>query len=107
MQNDSQYSKWKEILEKFNGYKGTITGFCKANNISKDKFYYYKRKLEKKNSSIFHAVTIEKDKSITENVEDSKASDTIRIEIGKATIIIPSENAGMLSELIKELIATC
>ncbi|MCT4607511.1 MAG: hypothetical protein N4A64_15655 [Marinisporobacter sp.] len=36
---------WKEDLEKFSSYKGTVINYCRENNISKGQFYYYKKKL--------------------------------------------------------------
>lgn len=33
---------WKEFLEKFSSYEGSVTDYCKENDISKSQFYYYK-----------------------------------------------------------------
>lgn len=40
---------WREFLEKFSSYKGSVSSFCKENNISKGQFYYYKKRFEKSN----------------------------------------------------------
>ena len=33
---------WKGILNKYPSFKGTISAFCKQQNIKKHQFYYYK-----------------------------------------------------------------
>lgn len=49
---------WRGILEKFSSYEGTVTSFCKENNISKSQFYYYKNKFEQSSKPTFHAIVI-------------------------------------------------
>lgn len=43
---------WRGFLEEFFSYEGTVSGFCKENNISKSQYYYYKNKFEQSNKHI-------------------------------------------------------
>ena len=38
--------KWNEFISLFSSYEGTVSSFCKENNISKSQFYYHKRRAE-------------------------------------------------------------
>lgn len=93
-------SRWKSILDDFSSYEGTITSFCKENNISKSQLYYYRKKSERVNGSIFHAISL---KEKTEVIVDSRNTNSIRIEIGNAKIFIPANEIAALSSIVKEL----
>ncbi len=47
---------WKDILEKFSKYEGTISGFCREYDVNIHRLYYQRKKLRKKNESIFWPV---------------------------------------------------
>jgi hypothetical protein len=99
---------WRGFLEKFSSYGGSVTSFCKENNISKSQFYYYKNKFEKSSKSAFHAIVINNEEStpkIANNI--IKGYNDIRIEIGKANIYIPANETALLSTIIKELTKSC
>ncbi len=51
---------WKDILEKFSKYEGTISGFCREYDVNIHRLYYQRKKLRKKNESIFHAINLTK-----------------------------------------------
>jgi hypothetical protein len=51
---------WREFFEKFSSYEGSVSSFCKENNISKSQFYYYKKRFEKSNKPTFHAIILNK-----------------------------------------------
>lgn len=108
MKNKFNDVTWKGFLEKFSSYEGTVTSFCKENNISKSQFYYYKNKFEQSNKPEFHAIVINneelKHKSINNNVKGYK---DVRIEIGKANIFIPANEIELLSNILKELSKSC
>jgi hypothetical protein len=40
---------WKDILEKFSKYEGTISGFCREYDVNIHRLYYQRKKLRKKN----------------------------------------------------------
>lgn len=42
-----------EILQKYNNYAGTLTGFCKIQQVSKTTFYKWLRNSKDKNNSKF------------------------------------------------------
>lgn len=104
MENELEEEYWGKILEKYSSYEGTLRDFCSENNITKHKLYYYKKKLEKPNKQAFHAIALKPVKAIG-NAE--KAYKDIRIEIGKANIFIPTNEADLLKTILKELAATC
>ncbi|WP_333861950.1 hypothetical protein [Clostridium sp.] len=39
---------WKEFLERLSSYRGTVTDYCRENNMSKGQFYYYEKNSTKK-----------------------------------------------------------
>jgi hypothetical protein len=97
---------WREFIDKFSSYEGTVTQYCLENNISKSQFYYHKRRFEKPAEATFHAISFEK----VQGVEiDNKSINTkdIRIELGKANIFIPVNEIAVLSEVIKEIAKSC
>ena len=50
---------WREFLDKFSSYEGSVISLCKENNISKGRFYHYKKRFEKKsNKPTFHAISL-------------------------------------------------
>ncbi|MBW9159738.1 IS66 family insertion sequence element accessory protein TnpA [Clostridium tagluense] len=100
--------RWRGFLEKFSSYEGTVTSFCKKNNISKSQFYYYKSKLEQSSKPTFHAIAISNKESNPQTVNNSvKGYNDIRIEIGKANIYIPANEIALLSNILKELSKSC
>ncbi|MDT8719754.1 hypothetical protein IAI10_24335 [Clostridium sp. 19966] len=107
MQKGSQDNKWKAIFNEFSNYNGSIKSFCKENNISKDQFYYYKTKFKKADSSIFQAVQMNDNFATAKRVSPETALKVIRVEIGKAAILIPSDEISMLTDVIKELVKAC
>ena len=46
MANRVDNSSWKEYIDKFSSYEGTVTDFCKENNLSKSQFYYHKKRFK-------------------------------------------------------------
>lgn len=104
MEDTFEQESWEKILEKYSSYKGSLSDFCSENNITKHQLYYYKKKLEKPNRPAFHAITLKPVKA-TDNAE--KAYKDIRIELGKANIFIPANEAELLKTILKELAATC
>ena len=49
MANEVSEINWEEIIEKFSSFEGTITNFCKENNINQHQLYYRRKKLAKEN----------------------------------------------------------
>lgn len=98
----------KELLEKFSSYEGTVTDYCKKNNISKSQFYYYKKKFNKETNPIFHAIELKPEVSKSTNTKiNCKQDHNIKIELGRANIYLPSGNLDLLSIVIKELSKLC
>lgn len=97
---------WREFIDKFSSYEGTVTQYCLENNLSKSQFYYHKRRFEKPAEATFHAISFKK---VQEVEIDNKAIDVkdIRIELGKASIFIPVNEIAVLSEIIKEIAKSC
>lgn len=95
---------WNEFLERLASYEGSLSSFCKENNMSKSQFYYYKKRFGKQNVPVFHAISLNEEKSVqkTEKI-NTKAHEEIRIEIGKAKIYIPSNEAALISVILKDL----
>jgi ribosome-associated translation inhibitor RaiA len=99
---------WKELLEKFSSYEGTVTDYCKENNVTKSQFYYYKKKFTKASTPIFHAIEVIPEVSHTPKPKsDAKENKDIKIELGRATIYVPSENLDLLTVVIKEISKLC
>ncbi|MHC1684230.1 MAG: IS66 family insertion sequence element accessory protein TnpB [Clostridiaceae bacterium] len=71
---------WEDMIEKFNSYEGTVTDFCKENNINKSQFYAYRKKLCSSNITTFHAIPLKKENTVggTDKTLNPKE---IRIEI--------------------------
>lgn len=101
-------SIWEEYINKFTSYKGTIIvkDFCIENNISKNQFYYHKKRLAKQDSTtIFHAISLNtKQDNIDQNV---LVSEEVKIKIGKASISIPVSETNLITLIIKELSREC
>lgn len=87
MQKTFNAETWRAFLEKFSSYEGSVSGFCRENNISKSQFYYYKKRFEESNKPTFHAVVL-KSEDISKGIgnNDEKLDKDIRIEIGKDNI---------------------
>ena len=55
--------KWNEFISLFSSYEGTVSSFCKENNISKSQFYYHKRRFEvatNENIPVFQSIHLMK-----------------------------------------------
>lgn len=106
MANRVDNSSWKKYIDKFSSYEGTVTDFCKENNLSKSQFYYHKKRFKELDSPTFHAISLseEKNNTATKIIRDSK---DIRIELGKANIYVPANEIALLSNILKELVKSC
>lgn len=102
---------WSDILSKFSTYQGTITSFCKENNINAHQLYYQRRKLAKNDSPVFHGIKVsEKDFTFPDSTEDKpslKENAHIKVEIGKAKIYIPSNDKQALENILQIVMSTC
>ncbi|AKL95594.1 hypothetical protein CACET_c21470 [Clostridium aceticum] len=112
MTNETLDIDWEDILDKFSSHEGTIKAFCEENNIGIHQLYYRRKKLENNNTPVFHAVSFkdtEADEAVNQESTPSNPSPTatIKIEIGKAKIYIPSNDKVSLSNVFKEIIALC
>lgn len=104
MENILNHESWEEILERLASYEGSVNEFCKENNLSRGQLYYYKRRFSQGKKPTFHAIALNSAKP-SENAE--KAYKDIRIEIGKASIFIPSNERELLKSILKELAIIC
>ncbi|MFL0197972.1 IS66 family insertion sequence element accessory protein TnpA [Clostridium sp. WILCCON 0269] len=108
MEMNSNEETWKELLEKFSFYQRTVTDYCKENNISKSQFYYYRKKFNKEIKTTFHAIKIKPEISQLQKEKNNDGeNNSIKIELGRASIYIPWENATLLSVVFKELLKSC
>lgn len=99
---------WKEFLEKLSSYEGTLSSFCRENNITPHQFYYYKKKFNKSQKTTFHAIVLNDEKPTEKQITNSvKENTNIRIEIGKVNIYVPKNEIVLLSTLLKELAKLC
>jgi len=99
---------WKELLEKFSSYEGTVTDYCKENNVTKSQFYYYNKKFTKASTPIFHAIEVMPEVSnLSKAKSDAKENKSIKIELGRANIYLPSEDLDLLTAVIKEISRLC
>lgn len=96
---------WREFIENFSSYEGTVTQYCIENNLSKSQFYYHKRRFETPEEISFHAISVKEESVKTINKDNNM--NNIRIEIGKANIFIPANEITILSEIIKEIAKSC
>lgn len=96
---------WREFIEKFSSYEGTVTQYCIENNLSKSQFYYHKRRFETPEDISFHAISV-KEESVN-IINENKTINNIKIKIGKANIFIPVNEIAVLSEIIKEIAKSC
>ncbi|KRQ85768.1 hypothetical protein ABG79_02458 [Caloramator mitchellensis] len=104
MGNKSDKVFWENIIEKYFSYEGSLVDFCIENNITKRQFYYHRNKLENSNKPVFHAIAL---KPVPNSDNVQKAYKDIRIEIGKANIIIPASESELIITILKELEAIC
>lgn len=100
---------WEEFLDKFSSYEGTVTDYCKENNISKSQFYYYKKKFNKETNSIFRTIEVKPEASqpINTKINSKQNLNNIKIELGRANIYLPSGNLDLLSLVIKQISKLC
>ena len=96
---------WREFIEKFSSYEGTVTQYCIENNLSKSQFYYHKRRFETPEDISFHAISL-KEESLN-IINENNTINNIKIEIGKANIFIPVNEIAILSEIIKQKAKSC
>ncbi|MBM7615150.1 IS66 family insertion sequence element accessory protein TnpA [Alkaliphilus hydrothermalis] len=94
---------WENILEKFATYEGTIKSFCKENNVSLHQFYYHRKAAKKRNAPVFHSISF-KEGAIPST---SHSAFSIKVEIGKAKIHIPSNDKIALSNILGVLMELC
>lgn len=105
MDNVETNINWKQIINEFASYEGTLISFCKQNNISKGQFHYHRKKLEKENNITFHAISMKEERVKTEVKVIPAATSNIKIEIGSAKIYVPANEIAVLSNLLKDLMA--
>lgn len=107
--SEEQATYWSEALEKLSVYSGTVSDFCKEHNIDKRKLYYHRKRAMDlcPKTTVFHAISTKDDNNISATHKYSKDYSQIRIEIGKAKILIPSNDIKLLSSIIKELESSC
>lgn len=123
---------WDSIIEELKIFQGTISEFCEIKKISKSSLYYERksRNLINRNTKVepkasFTKIDIKdskrevkKDKAVNgdqnKKLDNSKINylgdknyNTIKIEIGKARIIIDSKDKSTLSFMMKELSSIC
>lgn len=94
---------WDKILSDFKSYEGTISNFCKENNISKQQFYYKRKKSNMINKTVFHEIDFTKEENLKNNSENVE----IRINLGQINIYVPSDNIKLIANVIKELSKSC
>ncbi|SKA83809.1 hypothetical protein SAMN05443428_105177 [Caloramator quimbayensis] len=106
MENTSKKAFWENIIQKYSSYEGSLIDFCTENNITKRQLYYHKNKFKNSNKPVFHAIDLKPIKNKNTNNAQEK-NNNIRIEIGKANIIIPATEAELIKIILKELQSTC
>lgn len=96
--------QWKEIVNEYKDFSGTLNQFCQEKGITRSQLYYYRQKLDNKiqDSTEFYQVTLESTK-----VVKSYPDTNITFEIGKNTIIVPSTEKDLILEILKELVSLC
>lgn len=96
---------YREFIDKFSSYEGSVTQYCIENNLSKSQFYYHKRRFETPKDISFHNISL-KEESLN-IINENNTINNIKIEIGKANIFIPVNEIAILSEIIKEIAKSC
>ena len=96
---------YREFIDKFSSYEGSVTQYCIENNLSKSQFYYHKRRFETPEDISFHNISL-KEESLN-IINENNTINNIKIEIGKANIFIPVNEIAILSEIIKEIAKSC
>ena len=101
---------WEECLNKFESIKDTITvkDFCAENNLSKSQFYYHKKRVgnvAEGKDPIFQDISLN---CKVDNMEEGKCtSKEVKINVGNVNILIPINEATLITAIIKELILKC
>ncbi len=49
--NNTQLDSWKKLMESYDPSIDNVSSFCRKANISKSRFYYYKKRLGMQESS--------------------------------------------------------
>jgi len=108
MEKEASAINWEEIMTKFSSYDGVIAEFCRANNITPSQLFYRRKKLKEKSTINFHPIPLGENKSSEFSCDSTPHKiQEVRIEIGKATLFIPSNKIAILSEIVNELVKTC
>lgn len=95
---------WKEIINKFSTYEGSIVNFCKENDIKSYQLYHQRKKLRMQKGQTFHAIDISNATPIEKQKVNLKH---IIIEIGNAKIYVPVEDKTSLLNIVRELAQSC
>lgn len=98
-------NEWQEFITKYyeNDNSLTISDFCKEHGISKQQFYYHKKRISESktsNTTVFHGFEV---KSKEEPSKKETLNSEVKIIIRNATIAIPASETGLISSIIKEL----
>lgn len=110
MANKKQIN-WSDILSKFSSYRGTIASFCNENDIKAHQLYYHRKKVTKVNPPIFHGIKVIEEDFIrpgaTVDKPHLKENFSIKVEIGKAKIYIPSADKLALENILQIVMSAC
>jgi hypothetical protein len=119
---------WDNIVKEFKSYKGKVAEFCKERGITRNSLYYQRKIREKANENVATKQEISftkidmseperKDKpesssdtkqnKIVDNINLENKKHTIKIEIGKAKIILDSTDKKGISLIVKEINSVC
>lgn len=99
----------EEYINKFDSYKGAITvkDFCIENELTKNQFYYHKKRLEKIENiqPVFQSISLKNNaNSVEQNTFTLKE---VKINIGNANITISVSETTLIASIIKELAGKC
>lgn len=72
---------WIEIVNAYSSYEGRLINFCNINNISKNQFYYYRKKFKNESDVQFHEISIKEENSLKEITRVPSEPKDIRIEV--------------------------
>lgn len=91
--------------------KVSITKFCNDKNISKDSFYYFRKKFKKYirinyKNNIFQEIKINEEATTTNN-NTTLTTGEVNITIGNINIAIPVSETTLIALLLKELVTKC
>lgn len=104
--------EWKTIFEDFKESKMSIQGYCNKNHISRDKFRYWKYKLELTGykfaspyAATHEAIKVGSNNFIEINISNiTSVEKKLKITVKALTITLdPQSNIYFIKKLIKEL----